>query len=329
MYEEDILTMIVRGDFEGFLSYVENDNNLSRFNIKKLNVLHQCAISARKFNPKILNYILEFGGLDINSKTNEGWTSLYCAIESNNVEALKVLLKAGANPNTKSDDGHTALTLAMQKTCSEIVSVKLLLEYGADPDVAGPEHEFVKGTFREEVLSTCEEFSGEVDEDDLYFKVVFDDLKPIIDAIPFGSRESISNEKLEIKESVLPENWTYNDIADEFVPRSGLADSKQGELARVIGRLIHEHNNNGNINWDDSFIQLTDWFEINLSDESVFDETELSQIKQDIKQIKINGESGRLAKVGEVNEYTRLMDLVVIWCKRNPKKMPCESGLPF
>ncbi|MCJ8313430.1 MAG: hypothetical protein HRU38_14540 [Saccharospirillaceae bacterium] len=86
-------------------------------------------------------------------------------------------------------------------------------------------------------------------------------------------------------------------------------------MARELGRLSYEHHNNGNINWNDSFIQLADWLIINLPDKTIFTPVQIIQMQQDLKQIKTNGTSGRAVKEQEEIEYTHLKESIVKWCK--------------
>lgn len=52
-----------------------------------------------------------------------------------NAEVVTVLLKAGANPNSKNEDELTALMYAAQNGDEEVV--KVMLKAGADPNLAG------------------------------------------------------------------------------------------------------------------------------------------------------------------------------------------------
>ncbi|MCJ8314810.1 MAG: ankyrin repeat domain-containing protein [Saccharospirillaceae bacterium] len=323
---------IVYGDFESFIKFVDGDNQLSRFNIKKLNVLHNASnIDDEDFNPKILEYIIKYGDLDINSKTNEGHTSLYLAIVRNNLVALKILLNAGANPNYKSDDGHSPLTLTFEGMGGYFDFAKTLLECGADPDADMPDWENEGLTFREAALKEHLEYAmnDNLKERQLRFRDIFTALKELLDEIPVGSRTNPEDNPVEIKESVKPENWTYKDIVELFVPRTGLADSKQGEMARVLGRLSHEYHNNGNINWDDSYVKLAGWLLQHLSDKSVFNAKQILQIDQNIQQIFNDAQTGKGAMSPEEAHYSRLKACVVSWCKQHPEKIEYNSGLPF
>ena len=72
-------------------------------------------------------------GADANSATDDGMTALMWAAYANaSLDIMKALLEAGANVNAKDRDGETALMQAAFYNSSE--SVELLLDAGADPD---------------------------------------------------------------------------------------------------------------------------------------------------------------------------------------------------
>jgi ankyrin repeat protein len=60
---------------------------------------------------------------------------LETAVSYKNIEAIKWLLQQGVDPNSRTEDGRTALTTAIRE--SRIDLVHLLLENGADPNVRG------------------------------------------------------------------------------------------------------------------------------------------------------------------------------------------------
>jgi ankyrin repeat protein len=59
--------------------------------------------------------------------------AIVVATDYNHLDAVKYLLKRGANPNRKARDGRTALAVAAQAGRSSIATV--LLDNGADPDL--------------------------------------------------------------------------------------------------------------------------------------------------------------------------------------------------
>ena len=74
-------------------------------------------------------------GADVNKQGREGRTAIgvLSDTEGVSVEAVKQLLKAGANPNIKNEFGGTALTLALHQENYDLVP--LLIEAGADVNV--------------------------------------------------------------------------------------------------------------------------------------------------------------------------------------------------
>jgi ankyrin repeat protein len=65
-------------------------------------------------------------GADLNTKDDDGWTALMYA---DDVQRTELLLKTGADMTVKSKDGKTALTLAIENQQEEIA--KLLKSRGA------------------------------------------------------------------------------------------------------------------------------------------------------------------------------------------------------
>lgn len=83
---------------------------------------------------KIIDALLK-NGADPNIKIDDGRTLLYLAVHSENVKCVKTLLDAGANPNLTNDDycDYTPLTAACEIVNLEMI--ELLLSAGADPNL--------------------------------------------------------------------------------------------------------------------------------------------------------------------------------------------------
>ena len=83
---------------------------------------------------KIIDALLK-NGADPNIKIDDGRTLLYLAVNSENVKCVKTLLDAGANPNLTNNDtcNYTPLTAACEIVNLEMI--ELLLSAGADPNI--------------------------------------------------------------------------------------------------------------------------------------------------------------------------------------------------
>lgn len=90
------------------------------------------AVAAHKHN--IVEQLLDRGvSPDTGPENNAVLDSTY----KRDVESLKLLLEFGADPNAKATDGNTPLRCACEYNHEE--EAKVLLEYGADPNISAPE----------------------------------------------------------------------------------------------------------------------------------------------------------------------------------------------
>ena len=71
-------------------------------------------IAARLGNSNIIKIMLEKEGADVDARNESGWTPLHTAANYGRVEAIKVLLEAGAKVNAEDTFGKPPLDLAME-----------------------------------------------------------------------------------------------------------------------------------------------------------------------------------------------------------------------
>ena len=69
------------------------------------------------------------------------------------------------------------------------------------------------------------------------------------------------------------------EIWQRFVPKSGQADTIQGELLRAVEKLRDEACRNGNINWDADFERLRRFILDRLLDPRVYDVETISRTR--------------------------------------------------
>lgn len=102
-------------------------------------------LAARQNQVELLQLMLDHGA-NANAALAKGDFPLNtCICQGVKAEVVAVLLAAGANPNTKTKDGKTPLVEAL--TIKRLDFVKLLLEHGANPNLAGPKHPLWPATY--------------------------------------------------------------------------------------------------------------------------------------------------------------------------------------
>jgi ankyrin repeat protein len=92
--------------------------------------------AARVDAVEAMRVLIDAGG-SLNARdANNRWTPLLHAIHTQHPRAVALLLERGADPNLATPEGVTPLMMAADDL--RPVMVKTLLQYGADPHVAGP-----------------------------------------------------------------------------------------------------------------------------------------------------------------------------------------------
>lgn len=108
---------------------------------------------------------------------------------------------------------------------------------------------------------------------------------------------------------------------DYLVPESGKAQTAQGEVIRIAGRISHEIMDNGSINWDEDFDKMMKVFlEYMLLGNSSPSNAKAAK--------KISGILKKCVKAGTCNEYmcNGLCECAVDWVQQNPDVMaPLEA----
>lgn len=98
-----------------------------------------------------------------------------------------------------------------------------------------------------------------------------------------------------------------------YVPKSGQAETVQGELLRAVEKLADEAQRNGNINFnEDCHGILISYLRKYLSDAKVFGKKTISQINKDLDTISVED-----APYTEDDLYDRIRERVVDWYLKN------------
>ena len=111
------------------------------------------------------------------------------------------------------------------------------------------------------------------------------------------------------------EDKAFQTLWDYLVPSYGKAQTAQGEVIRIAGRVQHEFLGNGCINWDEDFQKMLDAFLEYLQLGNGFNDEDLKSAEVLVLLLKENGEKGliddRLTMV--------LCSCAMAWIKQNPE----------
>lgn len=124
------------------------------------------------------------------------------------------------------------------------------------------------------------------------------------------------------------------------VPKSGQADTLQGELLREVEKLRCEGMDNGNINWDEDFV----WFCGHLAEvfekSGLFGAEHLAKLKEALNYLRECGDYAHRYCIGEISEeeadpvrfaytdddiYDFISDAVAEFAVANPEDIPFEK----
>ncbi len=124
------------------------------------------------------------------------------------------------------------------------------------------------------------------------------------------------------------------------VPKSGQADSLQGELLREVERLRGEAQDNGNMNWDDNFAFFCDNIKTTLAESGLFDAQRCEKLSRLLDFVKQCGEYAYSYGAGEISDdeadpvkfayvdddlYDFICDAVAEFAINNPNDIPYEK----
>ncbi len=263
--------------------------------------------------------LLELGA-NINTNNKNG-TALHCAAKGNATEHIKTLLEYGAQvdalapePFSYGDKEGTTTPLEYSLAFCRNVDIvktvetaKILLDTGARKTEKikelvtkiGTEFEYHRQGFNKDHV---EEFSDALNE-----------LYRLFDVAPVPGRVLHDGKS---KITVKTDTWKtqFSELWELLIPSKGPAQTMQGEVIRIAGRISDELERNGGINWDADYKIMADTF------------LEFVQQGESLSPEEIN-EAGKI--VSEVKRKTdrnvnRLAEPGVKWVLKNPvpKSLP-------
>ena len=116
----------------------------------------------------------------------------------------------------------------------------------------------------------------------------------------------------------MTEKEEFQSFWDLLVPPKGKAETVQGEVIRIAGRIEYEFLDNGCINWDEDFKKMLDAFLRYVQLGNGFSGDDLSSAELLVHLLKDNGDKGFI----DDNLTTVLCSCAVAWVKQNQETIP-------
>lgn len=263
--------------------------------------------------------LLELGAkIDTN---NEKGTALHCAAKNNVAEHVKTLLEYGAGVDdlapgliygSKVAD-NTPLEYSLF-SCQNIHIVntveiaKTLLAAGARKtekmkDMVikiGTQFEYYRTAFNKD---SVQQYSDALDE--LY--IIFD-VTPVPGRVLHDGKSRIT-----VKGDTLEKQ--FSELWELLVPSQGSAQTLQGEVIRIAGRITDELERNGGFNWDNDYKIMADSFLVFIQQGQPLSAEEIDQTSKIVSEVK---------RKTDMN-VDLLAELSVKWVLNNPIPLSLPS----
>lgn len=116
----------------------------------------------------------------------------------------------------------------------------------------------------------------------------------------------------------MTEHEEFQLLWDSLVQSMGKAETAQGEIIRIAGRIQHEFLDNGCINWDNDFRKMLDAFLKYVQLGNGFSKEDLMSAELLVQLLKENGDRGFI----DDRLTTVLCSCAMAWVKQNPETIP-------
>jgi hypothetical protein len=244
-------------------------------------------------------------GADINSTSSSVGTPLHAAADSHKVENARVLIENGAKIDVLNVEQLSPLELAL-RGCSNIdiesmaPLAQVLLEAGAKKTARMKE-------FVEEIGKRFEFHRSGFNKDEL--EAVDIGLAKLYELfqVPAVPRRQVHNGKSAIAVAAATWQKQHEELWELLVPSSGPAETIQGELIRISGRIGNELEGNGGVNWDKDYAKMADAFLQYIGSGQSVSAAELKEATTIVRSLK--------SKSGNTS---RMAELAVKWVLQNP-----------
>ncbi|WP_411343284.1 ankyrin repeat domain-containing protein [Paenibacillus sp. WLX1005] len=257
--------------------------------------------------------LLELGA-DTEAADYQNETPLFAAHGSFKPDAVRALLAKGANIHARNNRHQTALDKALAECSnSDIVDMaeiaSLWLDLGVvitpamkdDVKRIGSDFEFHRAGFNKDYLEQTDQ--------------ALTRLYELFDIIPIAKRQMHDGISLI---TVSTQGWQHQheELWRLLIPSTGSAQTVQGEVIRITGKISREILGNGGVNWDGEFRKMLRALLHHFTLGTPLSDAQLEEAEALVKQLR-NGDG--------MEEPARLCELAVAWVLLNPQPMTLES----
>jgi hypothetical protein len=255
-----------------------------------------------------VNLLLALGA-DVDAADSSGNTPLHYA--EHNPDTVQILITHGADIHAENHSQQTPLSYALARCSNADISsvakvAALLLDAGAKimPDMQesirriGKNFEFHREGFNEDCLA-------ETDAGLARLYQLFG-VEPVARQRRHDGVSPIT---------VTATDWRaqHSELWNLLVPSQGPAQTVQGEVIRITGRVSYEIMDTGGINWDDDFHKMLDALARHLGTGTPLVPRELAKATELVAVLRD----------GDGNDAPlQLTELAVRWVLKNPQPMP-------
>jgi len=248
-------------------------------------------------------------GADINALDYQNETPLHAAAGSYRTPFVRELIARGANIHAENKLGNTPLAKSLMN-CRNIDIVQMteiaqiLLDAGA-PITAeiqesvrriGKNFEFVRDKFNKDSIDETSDALLKLyrlfDVEPVAKRLMHDGVSPIrVTATAWGKQ--------------------HQELWEQLVPAQGHAETVQGEVIRITGRVSHEVMDNGGGNWDAQFRKMLDALIRHFGSGAPLPSTQLEEAAALVQRLRSKG--------SDYETPARLTELSVQWVLANPQ----------
>lgn len=254
-------------------------------------------------------------GANVNTKDHQKRTPLHFATSRGSLEKVECLVNAGADVHVKDSLGNTPLESAvLQASTIDIKELVVVAEYLFQHGVGvtdnlqkymvqlGEDIEFRRADISADLIEELDDALGKMYS---LFQV-----EPVPRRVLYNGKSRIV-----LKET----RWQkqHEELWNLLVPGSGHANTVQGEVIRISGKVSYEILDNGSMNWDSDYKQLVNSWKDYIHMGNPLSEEQYKDADNILKMI-VKGD-------GDDEELNRMAELSVNWVVQNLNPIPVED----